>query len=43
MFSSVSDAELITQMLSVTDTMDSDENKNQSAENVMLEAEPQKK
>lgn len=40
MFSSISDAELVTEMLPVTDNIDSDENKDQSAENVKLEAEP---
>ncbi len=39
MFSSVSDAELVTEMLPVTDVTDSDENKDQSAENSKLEAE----
>lgn len=39
MFSSVSDAELVTEMLPVTDNMDSDENKAQSAQNVMLNDE----
>lgn len=39
MFSSVSDAELVTEMLPVTDNINSDENKNQSAQNVMLQDE----
>lgn len=39
MFSSVSDAELVTEMIPVTDTTDPDENKNQSVENLKLETE----
>lgn len=39
MFSSVSDAELVTEMIPVTDNTDPDEIKDQSAENLKLEAE----
>lgn len=39
MFSSVSDAELVTEMLPVTNSTDPDEIEDQSAENLKLESE----
>jgi len=39
MFSSVSDAELVTEIFPITDTTDPDESKDETARNLELEAE----